>query len=55
MTWSVRDLLDFSYTPTVNDAFEGSWAHGDPTGLDNMDTASEDELITPHTNATSSQ
>ena len=61
MAWSVRDLLDFSYTPTVNDAFEGSWAHGDPVGLDNMDTASEDNTaseddpITPHTDGVSSR
>ena len=27
MQWSVRTLIDFSYTPTINDAFEGTWAH----------------------------
>ena len=30
MKWSVRDLLDFSYTPEINGAFEGTWADGDP-------------------------
>ena len=30
MAWSVRKLLDFSYTPAINEAFEGTWAHGDP-------------------------
>ena len=29
MSWSVRSLLDFSYTPGVNEAFEGS-DHNDP-------------------------
>ena len=30
MTRSVCDLLDFSYVPGVNEAFEGNWASGDP-------------------------
>ena len=30
MTWSVRKLLDFSYHPGINEAYEGSWADGDP-------------------------
>ena len=34
MTWSVRALLDFTYVPCINDAFEGTWAHSDP--LDEM-------------------
>ena len=25
MRWSVRDLLDFSYSPGINEAFEGTW------------------------------
>ena len=29
MTWSVRDLLDFSYTPAIDAAFVRTWAHGD--------------------------
>ena len=41
MEWSVRDLLNFSYIPIINEAFEGTWAHGDPIGLDNMDTDPE--------------
>ena len=30
MKWSVRDLLEFSYIPEINGAFEGTWADGDP-------------------------
>ena len=30
MTWSVRNLLDFSYSPGINEAFEGTWVNGDP-------------------------
>ena len=37
MQWSVRNLIDFSYTPTINAAFEGTWAHGDPANVDDMD------------------
>ena len=37
MKWSVRQLLDYSFIPGVNEAFEGTWAAGDPlpvgTGL----------------------
>ena len=29
MTWSVRELLNFSYVPEINEAFEGTWASGD--------------------------
>ena len=38
MDWSVRDLIDFSYTRSVNEAFEGTWAHSDPIDLANMDS-----------------
>ena len=31
MRWSVRDLLNFSYIPEVNAAYEGSWADGERT------------------------
>ena len=41
MRWSVRALLDFSYTPAVNAAFEGTWTRNDPTNRDNMDTSDE--------------
>ena len=45
MTWSVRMLLDFSYIPAINTAFEGTWAHGDPVDnhdtLDSLDDCSE--------------
>ena len=34
MKWSVRGLLDFSYIPAINQAFEGTWAHGDPADID---------------------
>ena len=30
MSWSVRELLQFSYVPAINLAMEGSWAHADP-------------------------
>ena len=29
MKWSVRDLLDFSYNPGINEAFEGTWINDD--------------------------
>ena len=29
MTWSVRGLLDFSYNPGINEAFEGDWKASD--------------------------
>ena len=29
MTWSVRDLIDFSHVPGINEAYEGTWASGD--------------------------
>ena len=28
--WSVRALLNFTYTPSINQAFEGTWLHSDP-------------------------
>ena len=30
MSWSVRSLLNFSYSKGLNEAFEGTWASGDP-------------------------
>ena len=30
MKWSVRELLEFSYVPGINEAYEGTWASGDP-------------------------
>ena len=30
MTWSVRQLIDFSFSPGINEAFEGTWANDDP-------------------------
>ena len=38
MTWSVRNLLDYSYNPAINAAFEGTWAHGDPADVDDLGT-----------------
>ena len=29
MKWSVRELLNFSYTPSIDLALIGTWAHGD--------------------------
>ena len=43
MQWSVRGLLDFSYNPAINLAFEGTWAHGDPADKGVLD--SEGELL----------
>lgn len=37
MQWSVRELIDFSYIPTINRAFEGNWEPGGATNLDRMD------------------
>ena len=32
MQWSVQKLLQFSYLPAIDLAFEGTWAHSDPPG-----------------------
>ena len=32
MKWSVRDLINFSYHPGVNEAYEGTWLSGDQEG-----------------------
>ena len=40
MAWSVRSLLDFSFVPPINAAFEGSWAHGDPLDVHDLDSLS---------------
>ena len=45
--WSVRALLDFTYNPTLNLAFEGTWAHGDPLDTADMRTSSETEDSSP--------
>ena len=39
MMWSVRELLDFSYIPGINEAYEGTWACSDhwPEVGDEMD------------------
>ena len=42
MQWSVRDLVEFSYTPAINKAIEGTWAHGDPPDVDDLYTDSND-------------
>ena len=45
MTWSVRELLEFSYVPDINLAFEGSWERGDPpTGGDLCDLFTQSEV-----------
>ena len=43
MRWSVRDLLDFSFTPRINEAFEGTWADRDGETVDNCLTDPEGE------------
>ena len=40
MKWSVRDLLNFSFIPGINEAFEGTWADGDPLPMP-MDASDE--------------
>ena len=47
MGWSVRTLLDFSYTPRINAAFEGTSAHWDAPGADDLD--SSDSVSLPAT------
>ena len=42
MQWSVRSLLDFSYIPSINDAFEGTWAHGDPQNQNDLQSEESD-------------
>ena len=42
MSWSVRDILDFSYFPSVDAALVGTWAHGDPAGVDDLDSIVSD-------------
>ena len=42
MRWSVRSLLDYSYIPAINLAFEGTWAHGDPVDDAATDSMSSD-------------
>ena len=37
MKWSVRDLLNFSYVPGINEAFEGTWTDIDPPKDNVMD------------------
>ena len=36
MTWSVRGLLNFSYVPGINDAYEGNWTMGDTQEEEDM-------------------
>ena len=43
MTWSVRDIVNFSYVPAIDAALLGTWAHGDPAGMDDMDSEHLDE------------
>ena len=49
MTWSVRGLLHFSFHPGINEAYEGSWASGDPQLSrgpdDGMDTTLDMDLM----------
>ena len=37
MAWSVRMLLDFSYTPTIDDALTGTWPYGNVADVDTVD------------------
>ena len=49
MRWSVRDLLDFSYTPAIDVAMIGTWAHGDPAGLNDLDSPDVSHMETTRT------
>ena len=48
MKWSVRKLLEFSYTPPINEAYEGSWKSSDahvldsPLGMSWLDDSEDD-------------
>ena len=43
MKWSVRGLLNFSYVPGINEAYEGTWADLDPPddGFEELETAAD--------------
>ena len=38
MKWSVRSLLEFSFAPGINEALEGTWAHGDAANFATLDS-----------------
>ena len=44
MKWSVRSVLDFSFIPGVNEAYEGTAAHGDPM-TDEMDSLNYSSIL----------
>ena len=46
MTWSVRAILNFSFSPRINAAFEGTWAHGDPPDANDLNDI--DDLDASH-------
>ena len=61
MKWSVRELLEFSYIPAINEAYEGTWNSSDPpSGLDEtlglewlgLDGNDENNNYTPEDEAT---
>ena len=41
MKWSVRNMLDFSFAPGLNEAYEGNWTNSDPLPMaqDGLDTS----------------
>ena len=41
MLWSVRSLIDFTYIPCLNEAFEGMWGRQDPADFDILDYDSD--------------
>ena len=45
MSWSVRTLLEFSFLPGINEAFEGTWAHGDPADIGDLADSLTSELL----------
>ena len=55
MNWSVRTILEFSFSPRINAAFEGTWAHGDPPGANDLDdvTRFDSSQVTTTTNSDS--
>ena len=41
MKWSARKLIAFSQIPGLDNALVGTWAHGDPAGIDDLQTEDE--------------
>ena len=55
MAWSVRDLIEFSFVSGLNEAYEGSWAHGDPLASNDLDTILEEEGLSEELTSSSAE